>query len=246
VKYRSNLLHEYKSIEDISETLNKHPSDILLGAKLAGIPVYFVNQSQKVLVYIPMEYNYKKAISLKGFKALFRIGSTVKKIEKGQLLKIKITQHLDYLLKGILNEKELFFIWSDGKYFLEGRAGVFQPRLGWWSSNFVFNTFQNVSLNHAYIKVEDFEKLGESLKKLTNSNYEEKESKQGKQKQRELIFLEWLQGQNEFDVPNMKKDDVWAELQKLDHVLFSVESKNFFRDQKIITFKSGRKSISEH
>jgi hypothetical protein len=62
-----------------------------------------------------------------------------------------------------------------------------------------------------------------------------------KQSQREEIFLRWLAKKDKTLVSNMKKDEVWEELRKIDHRLFSVEPKNFFRDQKIVTFKPGRK-----
>ncbi|MBO1928429.1 hypothetical protein J3998_12695 [Thiomicrorhabdus sp. 6S2-11] len=241
MEYTTNLLHEYKTVDDLIGMSGKHPSDILLAAILSGTPVYFVNRSHKVLTYVPMEYNSIKFFSLKMLKKILRMGLVTESIDKGQLLEIKVTRFLDYLLKGILNERELFFIRSDGGYYLEGKIAVFSPKLGFWSSNFVLNKFNDITLNHAYIKVTDLPQLGEQLNSLSKSEDTQEEGKLNKQQQRELVFVRWLQGQNEEAVPLMKKEDVWSELQKLDHALFSVEPKNFFRDQKIVTFKSGRK-----
>ncbi len=66
-----------------------------------------------------------------------------------------------------------------------------------------------------------------------------------KQEQRELVFFAWLAERDEYEVSLMKKETVWAELRKIDPRLFSTEYKNFFRDQKRIVFKSGRKPGKE-
>ena len=46
-------------------------------------------------------------------------------------------------------------------------------------------------------------------------------------------------------VMEMKKDDVVSELRKVDPHLFMGDQKHFFRLQKRITFKSGRKAESD-
>jgi hypothetical protein len=110
--------------------------------------------------------------------------------------------------------------------------------------------FFSISFDNVFIRIADAISLKETLLK-------EKEELEGaependpnslingkvtKQTLRERIFLTWLSDKDFESVSDMKKEDVWTELHKLDHSLFSVEPKNFFRDQKIITFKSGRK-----
>ncbi|HQT05423.1 MAG TPA: hypothetical protein PLU46_10595, partial [Thiotrichales bacterium] len=66
-----------------------------------------------------------------------------------------------------------------------------------------------------------------------------------KQEQRELIFFEWLTDKNEHMVSQMKKEEVLAELRKINPHLFMGDQKHFFRLQKRITFKSGRKAESD-
>ena len=68
-----------------------------------------------------------------------------------------------------------------------------------------------------------------------------KKEKVNKQQQREALFSGWLEGQNTDAVSNMRKEDVWEELRKIDSTLFNASSRHFFRNQKMITFKAGRK-----
>lgn len=95
--------------------------------------------------------------------------------------------------------------------------------------------FHQISEKDLFITSEDFSKLYELLENPSSE-------KQTVQQKREVIFAQWIDENQNKDIPSMKRADVWAELQKVDHALFSVEFKNFFRDQKLIpSFKHGRK-----
>jgi hypothetical protein len=194
---------------------------------------YSVNQSNKRVIMIRWgyqdidQYPYetkvheeeKTMISLKGY----------------MLPIIKIGQ-FDKLFKGVLNEIELFrdlegfdeliqYQQDEDLFDMNSRKEILTPP----------SDFRDIDLKHIFIRACD-PKVIEDIIKGDNI------AKEDKQTRREKVFIEWLKDKEDLAVCNMKKVEVWAELLKLDHRLFSVKSKNFFRDQKIITFKSGRKS----
>jgi hypothetical protein len=111
------------------------------------------------------------------------------------------------------------------------------------------NTFHKINFEDLLIPIESAKNLQKIIKQeledLVSEYYEEingDKKRLTKQAEREKVFINWLTDKDTNLVANMKKEDVWEEMRKFDRSLFSVEPKNFFRDQKIITFKSGRKS----
>jgi hypothetical protein len=246
MKDSNNLFNEYVTVTRVAKSAGAEINHLFIAASLSGIPIYFVNQSTKTLRYLPLEYRSARFLSFKKIKRFFNIGEVIESFHKGDFLELRSIRALDFLVKGILNERELFLGRAGGDYYLAGEAAVFATKLSWLSANFYLNTFHVVTLEHVYFSAKDFKALGEAVREYfpnesNDATDKQKTQEQSKQSQRELIFLRWLAGQETEQVALMKKDDVWEELQKLDHALFSVESKNFFRDQKIITFKSGRK-----
>lgn len=142
--------------------------------------------------------------------------------------------HFNYLFKGVLNELDLYHVLNgyelnDISQDIDDDAGVVH------GSGAYPARFHQISEKDLFITSEDFSKLYELLENPSSE-------KQTVQQKREVIFAQWIDENQNKDIPSMKRADVWAELQKVDHALFSVEFKNFFRDQKLIpSFKHGRK-----
>jgi len=163
-------------------------------------------------------------------------------VSKGEMLPLAKIHQFDKLFKGILNEIDLFEDIGDLHELVEYQKADFNRKLfhehagdSGLSSQLEFN---NIQYTHIFIEAKNLEAIEERLSIEQNK-------KPTKQDQRESVFIEWLENKDELVVSNMKKDDVWEELRKLDPHLFISEPKNFFRRQKIITFKSGRKSNQE-
>ena len=107
-----------------------------------------------------------------------------------------------------------------------------------------------ISFEDIYLKTEDVISLYEILKKEKeeldtppNSDSQSLTSvtKETKQTKREKVFLTWLQNKNNSEIAQMKKEDVLEQLRRIDPHLFMGDQKHFFRLQKIIEFKPGRK-----
>jgi hypothetical protein len=156
-------------------------------------------------------------------------------VGKGEMLPLAKIHQFDKLFKGALNEIDLFEDIGDYHELVEYQMDVrLFPEYG-ANSNLTSPTeFKNIEYKHIFIEAKNIEAVEELLKTQSSP-------KANKQSQRETIFIKWIEGIGELAVSNMKKDDVWEELRKLDPHLFGSESKNFFRIQQIITFKSGRK-----
>jgi hypothetical protein len=156
-------------------------------------------------------------------------------VVKGEMLPLAKIHQFDKLFKGGLNEIDLFEDIGDYHELVEYQMDVrLFPEYG-ANSNLTSPTeFKNIEYKHIFIEAKNIEAVEELLKTQSSP-------KANKQSQRETIFIKWIEGIGELAVSNMKKDDVWEELRKLDPHLFISEPKTFFRIQQIITFKSGRK-----
>jgi hypothetical protein len=156
-------------------------------------------------------------------------------VGKGEMLPLAKIHQFDKLFKGALNEIDLFEDIGDYHELVEYQMDVrLFPEYG-ANSNLTSPTeFKNIEYKHIFIEAKNIEAVEELLKTQSSP-------KANKQSQRETIFIKWIEGIGELAVSNMKKDDVWEELRKLDPHLFISEPKTFFRIQQIITFKSGRK-----
>lgn len=157
-------------------------------------------------------------------------------VVKGEMLPLAKIHQFDKLYKGVLNEIDLFEDIGDYHELVEYQMDIrLFPEYG-ANSNLTSPTeFKNIEYKHIFIEAKSIEAMEELLKTQSSP-------KANKQTKRETIFIKWIEGVGEQVVSNMKKDDVWEELRKLDPHLFSSLPKNFFRVQKIITFKPGRKS----
>jgi len=154
---------------------------------------------------------------------------------KGQMLPLVKIHQFDKLFKGVLNEIDLYEDIGDYHELVEYQMNIrLFPEYGANSGLTSPTEFKNIEYKHIFIEAKNIEAMEELLK--TQSSPKVK-----KQDQREIVFVDWLKDNEDLDVSNMKKDDVWEELRKLDPHLFSSGSKHFFRDQKIIEFKPGPK-----
>jgi hypothetical protein len=220
----------------ILEKYAKSPSDIK-SYFVAGIRnkilFYAVNQSQKYVHMIrwgEMEMDtppYHRTRYHEKEKHIWFI--------KGQMLPLNQIHQFDKLYKGVLNEIDLFENIGDYHELVEYQMNVrLFPEYG-ANTNLTSPTeFKNIEYKHIFIEAKNIEAVEELLKTQSSP-------KANKQTKREIVFFEWYKDRDELVVSNMKKDDVWEELRKLDPHLFSSEPKAFFRVQQIMTFKSGRK-----
>ncbi|WP_370571175.1 hypothetical protein [Phaeobacter sp. SYSU ZJ3003] len=154
---------------------------------------------------------------------------------RGNLLPITRLDHFDKLYKGVLNELDLYVDIEDLEEVIEYQRDDHLFEMHADPKHLTPpSAFKTVSFDHVFIRVSDLEKIFDTISGADGA-------KENKQVRREKIFISWLKDKDHQAVSNMRKSDVWMELNKLDRTLFGVEPKNFFRDQKIITFKSGRK-----
>ena len=155
------------------------------------------------------------------------------------MIPVAKVHQFDKLFKGVLNEIDLFEDINDFHELVEYQQANFPLDLFYehaGDSNLTPpQKFRDIGYQHIFIEAKNLEAIEEliSFKQSKNPT---------KQDQREMVFIDWLKGKDEFEVSNMRKDDVWEELRKIDPHLFISEPKAFFRRQQIITFKSGRKS----
>lgn len=238
----SNFVYHYVPFSFVTERLKIAEDKIIWAALRGEVSLYFVNQSVKALAYAPLK-NRRWYSFIKDY---FEIGYKRLKFVKGEMVELRSILLLDFLVKGILTEKECFLIHPDGGYYL---SGSLNPLIRLISPNMVLNKFSPVTFDQVHILRADLPDLIALLNKPKQLDEDEVEDSQSgsltKQEQRELVFFAWLAERDEYEVSLMKKETVWAELRKIDPRLFSTEYKNFFRDQKRIVFKSGRKPGKE-
>ena len=155
---------------------------------------------------------------------------------RGEMLPITKIDQFDKLFKGVLNEIDLF-----------NDIGGFDELIEYQQTDHLYHmhaegqsltlpsSFRDIDLKHIFIRTCDLETIADTIKGDTTR-------KENIQAKREMAFIEWFTGKDPYAISNMKKDDVWKELQTIDQKLFSAGSKHFFRIQKIIKFKSGQRS----
>jgi hypothetical protein len=223
-------------LSTILEKYAKSPSNIK-GYFIAGIRkkilFHAVNQSEK---YVHMIRWGEIEIDYPPYHA--RIHEKEEKIcvVKGRMLPLAKIHQFDKLFKGVLNEIDLFEDIGDYHELIEYQRDLrlFHEYAG-SSALTPPIEFRDIEYKHIFIEAKNIEAIEELLKTQSSP-------KANKQTQREIVFLEWLDGKDELVVRNMKTADVWEELRKLDPHLFSPEPKTFFRVQKIMAFKPGPKS----
>jgi hypothetical protein len=235
----SQVFWDYVPANELIEKLNLHQRDLVFRAMRKQVALYYPVKSEKYVTY----YSVKKVSNV--FKALFMVlrtfllsflGLDNRRYHTGKIIQIRGHESLNALAVNALNESLVFSYCFD--------------------SDSVMNKLENFRNKFHMINFDDVLVSVEAafvLRDILISEKQEIELEQAdceddlikpktKQTKREEVFLTWLQGKDEVQVSNIKKEEVWVELQQMDQQLFNVESKNFFRDQKIITFKSGRKS----
>lgn len=238
----SNFVFNYAPIGFVAEKMEVTTNRLILEAMRGTISLYFVNQSLKALAYAPL----KKRTWFSFIKDYFEIGYKRLQFMKGDMIELRSIGMLDFLAKGILTEHECFLIHPDGGYYL---SGTLHPVTRLISPNMVLHKFSPITLDHVFILRSELPVLKESLtapKELDEGEAEDNQSGAlTKQEQRELIFFGWLTDKDEHTVSQMKKEEVLAELRKINPHLFMGDQKHFFRLQKRITFKSGRKAEND-
>ncbi|GAB55005.1 hypothetical protein GPUN_0873 [Glaciecola punicea ACAM 611] len=226
----------FKDLVSFSVILEKHanPSSRLKDYFFAGIRkkilFYAVNQSEKYVHMIrwgEIDHPTYKARIYEREKKTF--------VDKGEMLPLFKIHQFDKLFKGALNEIDLFEDIGDYHELVEPQQSLRLFNMHLRDSDLTPPTeFKNIEYKHIFIHAKNIEAIEKLLKTQSSP-------KANKQTRREIVFIKWLKNKEELAVSNMKKDDVWEELRKLDPHLFASEHKNFFRIQKIITFKPGRK-----
>lgn len=238
----NNFVYHYVPFSFVTERLKIAEDKIIWAALRGTISLYFPNQSSKRLHYAPTSY-------LKGWgrlKNFLGIGYSKRILKKGDMVELSTVHTIDLLAKGILTEQEALFINPENGDCL---VNSIEPIFRYLHANFLFHKFHPITLDHIYILRADLPELIMSLKEPKQLDAGETESEDSlvltKQEQRELIFYEWLTDKDEQKVSQMKKEEVLAELRKINPHLFMGDQKHFFRQQKRITFKSGRKAESD-
>lgn len=238
----SNFVFNYAPIGFVAEKMEVTTNRLILEAMKGTIALYFVNQSNKGLSYVPNEYRSKFSIH----KHILQFKYKHLAFMRGEMIKLQSILQLDLLAKGVLTERESFLTHPEGGFYL---AGSLNPLWGFIAHNFILNKFHPITLDKVFILRSELPVLKESLTAPKELDEDETEDNQSgaltKQEQRELIFFEWLTDKNEHMVSQMKKEEVLAELRKINPHLFMGDQKHFFRLQKRITFKSGRKAESD-
>lgn len=155
---------------------------------------------------------------------------------RGEMLPIIKVDQFDKLFKGVLNEIDLFKDIDGFDELIEYQQTDHLYHMHSEGQNLTLpSSFRDIDLKHIFIRTCDLETIADTIKGDTTR-------KENIQAKREMAFIEWFTGKDPYAISNMKKDDVWKELQTIDQKLFSAGSKHFFRIQKIIKFKSGQRS----
>jgi len=156
-------------------------------------------------------------------------------VVKGKMLPLAKIHQFDKLFKGALNEIDLFEDIGDYHELVEYQRDLkLFPDYAENSNLTSPIDFMDIEYKHIFIEAKNIETIENAVKAQSSP-------KANKQTQREAVFVEWLHNQDELVVREMKVADVWGELRKLKPHLFNVEHRTFFRVQKIMTFKPGRK-----
>lgn len=236
-------LTPFSAIADDYIKSKKHIKEIFIAGARKKVHFYVANQTQKIVKMIRWGYGeYEPTHPLENQadetpqEYRFYEEEKLMIFSKGQMLPMTHLYQFDLLFKGLLNEIDLF-VDIDGLHEL----------IEYQQDNYSFNLhaidsrltppseFRDVRFKHIFLRSSESKSIADILKK-------EADPTRTKQEQRERSLLDWLKDRDFAAVSRMKKSDVWEELRKIDQGLFSVESKNFFRVQNIITFKPGRKS----
>lgn len=239
-----DLYFDYYPASSLKELLDLDQRDVILRALQKHISLYYLNQTDKVIFFIDRQKlsKIKKTLRYLLIKSVPIEECEYRPIEKGNYIKIKHDGFLNLLAKNLLSEHELLltsigfeneitYINIDGK-----PSKLFD--------------LPSISFNNIYLKTDDIFSLNDTLKKEkeeldTTSDHEASSqppfSKETKQTKREKVFLTWLQEKDHSDIAQMKKEDVLEQLRSINPHLFMGDQKHFFRLQKIIEFKSGRK-----
>ncbi|MCL4556720.1 MAG: hypothetical protein M1572_07540 [Gammaproteobacteria bacterium] len=235
----SNFVFNYVPIGFVAEKVEVTTNRLILEAMKGTIDLYVVNQSHKGLTYAPSSYRS----GLRAYWHLFNYKYKHLSHKKADMIRLMHIGLLDMLAKGVLTERELFLIHPEGGYYL---VGSINPLLRWTTPNFLLNRFDSITLDHVFILRSELPVLKESLTAPKQLDEDETEDNQSgaptKQEQRELVFFAWLADKDEHTVSQMKKEEVLAELRKINPHLFMGDQKHFFRQQKRIIFQSGRKA----
>jgi hypothetical protein len=235
----SQFFWDYVPANELIEKLNLHQRDLVFRAMRKQVALYYPVKPEKYVTY----YSVKKVSN--GFKTLFMVlrtfflpflGLDHRGYHTGQIIQIRGHVNLNALAVNTLNESLVFSYCFDSDSVIHKLEKL-------------RNKFHMINFDDVLVSIEDAYALREILIsekqeiQLEQADCEDDLIKpKTKQTKREEVFLTWLQGKDEAQVSNIKKEEVWEELQQMDRQLFSVEPRNFFRDQKIITFKSGRKT----
>lgn len=234
-----SFVFNYIPIKAAANRLDTSTDRLILECMKCTIGLYFVNQSSKTLHYAPL--NYENGWGR--LKHALKIGFKWQDYSKGEMLELVTIKQLDLLAKGILTEKDALLLHPDGDYWLAYR---FTPILQFIHANYLINRFHPVTLDHVFMLRSELKTLQAALEAPKQLDEDEPEPTEKetltRQEQRELIFFEWLNDKDEHKVSLMKKEDVLSELRKIDPHLFMGDQKHFFRLQKRIVFKSGRKA----
>ncbi len=233
----SNHFIDYIPADEIVNLLGIDRSELILRAMRKHVEFVYPLKSEKLLTYYPItkvKSTFQQLFFL--IRTFLPFGLDNRQYQAGHLMKITDLRYLNGLGLNVLNESVLLSRVDNGKKTLLRHEKL-------------RNTFHKISFGDLLIPIESADNLSKLLKQerddMAPESFEENNGtikRETKQAKREKLFINWLADKNFGKVGNMKKEDVWEEMKKLDRSLFGVESKHFFRDQKIITFKSGRKS----
>jgi hypothetical protein len=228
---------DYIPANEIVSLFDIDRKELIFRAMRKHVEFVYPLKSQKSLSYYPVPKD-------KGIFEIFVLITRVflpfgvenRSYPPGHLIKITDLKFLNALGLNILNELNLLTRFDNENKSLLGYEKI-------------RNTFHKIYFEDLLIPIESAKNLSKFIKQeledLVSESFEENNEaikRETKQAKREKIFINWLTDKNLDEVANMKKEDVWEKMKKLDRSLFGVESKHFFRDQKIVTFKSGRKS----
>jgi hypothetical protein len=232
----------FTNLVPLTALIEKHvrsPSDLknyFISGIRKQINFYAVNQAEK---YVHMIYWEDIEVDHPPFRTRFYGKEEKFYIFKGNMIPVAKVHQFDKLFKGVLNEIDLFQDINGFHELVEYQQANFPLNLFYEHADDSNLTppheFRDVGYQHIFIEAKNLEAVEERISFKQNK-------KPTKQDLREMVFIEWLKGKDELEVSNMKKDEVWEELRKIDPHLFISESKAFFRRQQIITFKSGRKA----
>lgn len=239
-----DLFFDYCPAFLLQEKLGLDQWDVALRALQKHITLYYLNQTDKLVFFVEGNeaIKIKKTFPYRFYKTFPIRECSKKSFDKGSYLEIKQHGLINLFAKNLLSEGDLLALLigleNDIKYLtINGKLSDLYDHPA-------------ISFDDIYVKTDDVFSLYEILKKEkeeldtpSNSDAQGRTSftKETKQTKREKVFLTWLQDRDHSDVALMKKEDVLEQLRIIDPHLFMGDQKHFFRLQKIIEFKPGRK-----